>query len=97
MSTGLSTEEAAKRLERFGQNVMKEKKDWPIVIQFIISMFSGFGCLLWAATILAFLSWQPFAPDNPYNLAMAVLLALINALSAGFTFYQVYMSLDALL
>lgn len=88
ISTGLSAEEAVRRLEKFGPNVLQPKKDWPLVVKFLISMTHGFGPLLWAATALAFISWQPFAPDNFYNLTMGVILAIINFLSALFTFYQ---------
>lgn len=67
---------------------MKPKKDWPLAVKFLFSMMHGFGPLLWAATALAFISWQPFAPDNYYNLTMGVILAIINVLTALFTFYQ---------
>ncbi len=59
-----------------------------MVIKFLFSMMYGFGPLLWVATVLAFISWQPFAPDNFYNLTLGVILAIINVLTALFTFYQ---------
>ena len=59
-----------------------------MAIKFLLSMTHGFGPLLWVATALAFISWQPFAPDNFYNLTMGVILAIINILTALFTFYQ---------
>jgi hypothetical protein len=57
--------------------------------KFIFSFFSGFAPILWAATILAFISWQPLAPYNINNLILAVALVVVIAISSLCTFYQV--------
>lgn len=82
-------------METFGPNVINPPKDWPIWAKFIFCFFHGFAPLLWVATILAFISWQPFAPDNPYNLTLGIILGIIILVSSVFNFYQVTACFDS--
>ena len=63
-------------------------KDWPLWAKFLFSFTSGFAPLLWIATVLVFLSWQPFCPTCLYNLMLGVVLLAVIFVSSVFNFYQ---------
>jgi len=87
---GLTQEEAAKRLAKYGPNEMTKPYEHPVWLKFILSFFSGFAPLLWIACFFVFLSWEPFGtpPSNIYNLALAIVLLIVIFISGLFNFYQ---------
>jgi potassium/sodium efflux P-type ATPase len=76
---GLSSEEAATRLERFGENVLSAKKPKPMWMRFGAHLVNMFAILLWVAAVLAFFSDQA-------ALAWAIILVIL--LNAVFAFVQ---------
>jgi sodium/potassium-transporting ATPase subunit alpha len=55
--TGLTSAEAASRLEQHGPNILTRVKRTPKWLRFLMTMFSGFAGLLWLAAILCFLAY----------------------------------------
>ncbi len=89
-SRGLSENEAAIRLERFGPNVLKEVKGKPLPLRFIENLTSLFALLLWTGGILSFVAQMP-------ELGWAIFAVII--INAAFSFWQEYKAeraLDAL-
>ncbi|MEK7298166.1 MAG: HAD-IC family P-type ATPase, partial [Planctomycetota bacterium] len=85
--SGLSEDEAKKRLERYGKNVLRELKGKPLFLRFVENLFNLLAILLWVGGALAFvadmseLGWAIFA------------VILINAI---FSFWQEYKAERAL-
>jgi magnesium-transporting ATPase (P-type) len=55
--TGLTSAEAATRLQQHGPNILTRVKRTPKWLRFLATMFSGFAGLLWLAAILCFLAY----------------------------------------
>jgi magnesium-transporting ATPase (P-type) len=78
---GLSQEEAKRRLEKYGTNVLEKVRGKPLVLRFTTNLTNLFAILLWIAGILAFIAHIP-------QLGWAILAVIfINAL---FSFWQEY-------
>ena len=64
--SGLSENEAKKRLEGYGKNVLKELKGKPLFLKFIENLYNLLAILLWVGGALSLLptclSW-----DMPYS------------------------------
>jgi len=76
---GLTDDEAASRLEAFGENVLTAKKPVPMWRRFAAHLLNMFAILLWVAAVLAFFSDQA-------ALGWAVILVIL--LNAVFAFVQ---------
>lgn len=59
---GLTSEEAARRLETYGRNVLPEKKGKPVILVFLANFVSLMAILLWVGGIIAFLRKCPNWP-----------------------------------
>ena len=90
---GLDDVAAMNLLNRNGKNVLSAPLQKPMWLKFIGSFFSGFGPLLWVASLFVFLAWQPFGtpPTNVYNLALAIML-LIVTLSLFLFFFRPFIT-----
>ncbi len=89
-SQGLAEQEAAKRLERYGPNVLKEVRGKPLPLRFLENLTSFFALLLWTGGILSFFARMP-------ELGWAIFAVII--INAVFSFWQEYKAeraLDAL-
>ncbi|HSQ78340.1 MAG TPA: HAD-IC family P-type ATPase [Nitrospirota bacterium] len=86
-ATGLTEEEALKRLERYGPNVLKEVRGKPLPLRFIENLTSFFALLLWTGGILAFFARMP-------ELGWAIFAVII--INAVFSFWQEYKAERAL-
>ncbi len=84
---GLSTEEAKKRLEKYGANQIEEIKKTPIIYEFLANLYQLLALLLWAASILAFISGTP-------QLGLAIIAVII--VNAIFSFWQEYQAEKAI-
>ncbi|TNY23070.1 hypothetical protein DMC30DRAFT_444722 [Rhodotorula diobovata] len=86
---GLDNEMVARRLASDGKNVITPTKiNW---LRKIASYsLSGFGSLLFVASILCFVAWRPLGDPDPAvaNLALAIVLLLVVLLQAAFNAYQ---------
>ena len=78
---GLTEEEAARRLEAFGENVLTAKKPKPMWMRFGAHLVNMFAILLWVATVLSFLSDQA---------ALGWAIIAVIMLNAIFAFVQEY-------
>ncbi|HHT9144878.1 MAG TPA: HAD-IC family P-type ATPase [Candidatus Wunengus sp. YC61] len=79
--SGLSEDEAKKRLERYGRNVLKELKGKPLFLRFMENLYNLLAILLWVGGALAFVANMP-------ALGWAIFaVILINAI---FSFWQEY-------
>ncbi|MBP2046077.1 cation-translocating P-type ATPase [Methanobacterium aggregans] len=78
---GLTDSEAEKRLEEYGLNQIEEVKRKPIIYNFLANLYQLLALLLWAASILAFISGTP-------QLGFAIIAVII--INAVFSFWQEY-------
>ena len=91
---GLSPQQVeANRLD-YGSNVVSSAGEVSYIVLFAQQLMSGFNILLWIATIVIFLSWQPLGSLNgltasPVNLAVSALLLVVIFVQAGFNLYMV--------
>ena len=79
--SGLNVDEVQKRLEEYGPNEIEELKKTPIYYKFLANLYQLLALLLWAASILAFLSGTP-------QLGFAIIAVII--INAVFSFWQEY-------
>jgi len=76
---GLSPEEAAARLARYGPNEIKEARKTPMILRFLANLYQIFALLLWFSALLAFLSGSA---------ALAWTIIAVIFLNAIFSFVQ---------
>ncbi|MBI5232389.1 MAG: cation-transporting P-type ATPase [Coriobacteriales bacterium] len=77
--SGLTSSEAADRLERFGANEIREVKGKPIILKFLENFYHLFAIMLWVGGILSFVGGMP-------QLGWAIFAVIfINAI---FSFWQ---------
>jgi sodium/potassium-transporting ATPase subunit alpha len=89
LTNGLTREEAAARLVRYGPNLLRQTYQIPWYVKLIRNLFSFFAVLLWIAALLCFIP----GVDLP-QLGLAILtVILVNGL---FAFLQEYKSDRAL-
>ena len=78
---GISENEAQIRLKKYGPNQIEEVKKTPLIFKFLENFYNILALLLWAASILAFISGTP-------QLGFAIIgVIIINAI---FSFWQEY-------
>ncbi len=72
-----------------GPNALTEKQGLPWYLKFLLSMTGLFNYLLWAGSILCFISYgiQPDKRDKS-NLYLGIVLALVVIVTAIFSYYQ---------
>jgi len=78
---GLSREEAKRRLQRFGSNLLEKIRRKPLILRFSANLTNLLAILLWVAGILAFIANLP-------ELAWAILAVIF--INAAFSFWQEY-------
>ena len=79
--TGLSEEEAKKRLREYGPNQIEEIKQKPLIFKFLENFYNILALLLWGASVLAFIAGTP-------QLGFAIIAVII--INALFSFWQEY-------
>ncbi|MDI6644009.1 MAG: cation-transporting P-type ATPase [Methanobacteriaceae archaeon] len=79
--SGLSENEAEYRLKKYGLNKIEELKKPPLIKIFLANFYHVLALLLWAASILAFISGNP-------QLGFAIIAVII--INAIFSFWQEY-------
>lgn len=89
LEQGLQDSAAAILLQRDGPNVLTPPKPSQI-LRILGYFFSGFGLILFLATILAFISYKPLGNPNPdiTNLILACVLVGVILFSAAFNAWQ---------
>lgn len=79
--SGLADDEALKRLNAVGRNVIKHIKKGKLLYDFLNNLTNLFALLLWAGSIIAFIA-------NMHELGWAIILIVI--INAVFSFWQEY-------
>ena len=88
--SGLSENEAKKRLEGYGKNVLRELKGKPLFLKFIENLYNLLAILLWVGGALSFVADMP-------QLGYAIFaVILINAVFSFWQEYKAEKALDAL-
>ncbi len=76
---GLSQPEAQERLERFGDNIIREVKGKPLWIRFLANFTHLMAILLWIGGIVGFIAQMP-------ELGLAIWM--VNIINGVFSFWQ---------
>src|SRR5210317_1271523 len=87
---GLSSEDASKRHQTDGFNVLEEKEKQSLIVRFAKHLVNFFALLLWTGAVLAFIS--EYLVPGEGNLYIGIALAGVVILNAIFTFIQEYQS-----
>ncbi|KAL1245683.1 Sodium/potassium-transporting ATPase subunit alpha [Trichinella spiralis] len=91
-NTGLSSEEAKRRLIRDGPNALSPPPQTPEWIKFAKNLFGGFAILLWIGALLCFLAYgvDYAMSENAIkdNLYLGVVLAAVVIITGCFQYYQ---------
>jgi sodium/potassium-transporting ATPase subunit alpha len=87
---GLSSDEASKRHQTYGFNVLEEKEKIPIIIRFGKHLVNFFALLLWTGSVLAFIA--EYLSPGEGNVYIGIALTGVVILNAIFTFIQEYQS-----
>lgn len=88
--TGLSSEEAARRLEEDGPNRLTPPPVTPLWLKFLLHLFGGFAMLLWIGSILCFIVYA--INGDGENLTLGIVLAAVVVVTGIFSFYQEFKS-----
>ena len=94
LKLGLSAAQVEVNRAEYGGNSLSSAGEVSYIVLFAQQLMSGFNILLWIATIVIFLSWQPLGSLNqltasPVNLAVSALLLVVIFVQAGFNLYMV--------
>lgn len=89
---GLTSEQAAQKLEEFGYNELTPPKTTPEWIKFCQQLFGGFSTLLWAGAILCFIAYAIETSKNKNamkdNLYLGIVLATVVIVTGIFSYFQ---------
>ncbi len=89
LKTGLTDEEAQRRLERDGPNELTPPAELPWWVKLLSHMWGLFPGLLWGASILCFIAYG-IDQDAVDNLYLGIVLATVVVLTGIFSFIQDY-------
>ncbi|NQU97945.1 HAD-IC family P-type ATPase [Candidatus Woesearchaeota archaeon] len=87
---GLSSEEAKKRISKYGENIIQEKDHVPLILKFLKHFTNFFALLLLFGSGLAF--FAEYIIPGEGNLYIGIALLIVVFLNAIFTFIQEYQS-----
>eukprot|EP00731_Ephydatia_muelleri_P011696 Em0006g590a len=91
-ASGLSSEEAMRRLQRDGRNAITPPPQTPEIIKFAKNMLGGFSMLLWMGAILCFVAYgvqEASSRGGPLdNLFLGIVLVLVVFITGCFTYSQ---------
>jgi len=78
---GLEADEAGRRQQAFGKNVLKEPKGKPLMLVFAAHFISPMALLLWAGGFVALIASMP---------TLGIAVWLVNIINGIFSFWQEY-------
>ena len=76
---GLTDEEATVRLEKYGKNLLEEKRGRPLILIFLSNFTHLMAILLWCAGIVALIAQMP---------ELAIAIWMVNIINGIFSFWQ---------
>ena len=85
---GLSSDEAARRLQEFGLNRMEPVAGVPVLLRLFKEFFHFFAVILWVATALAFLGEWNEPGQGMAKIGYAIIAVIV--VSGLFSFWQEY-------
>jgi sodium/potassium-transporting ATPase subunit alpha len=85
--TGLTQDQATRKLDQIGENALTEKKAMPWYLAFLKEMTGFFSLLLWFGAILCFIGYAIDSSD-PSNLYLGIVLAVVVFITGCFSYYQ---------
>ena len=92
-STGLTSNQVAKRLIDYGENRLTPPKKIPEWKKLCIQLFGGFSILLWLGSILCFsayvMEYCQHGDADKSNWVLGCVLLVVVILSGSFSYYQV--------
>ncbi|MHB1414200.1 MAG: cation-translocating P-type ATPase [Chloroflexota bacterium] len=87
---GLSEEEAARRLEQYGPNVVQKTRGTPLILRFLANFYQVFALLLWVSAGLSFIA-------GATELGWVIIVVIfINAIFSFSQEYQAERAVEAL-
>lgn len=78
---GLDSSQIEEKSKIFGKNILKEKKQKPLLIKFLENFISFMALLLWVGGLIALLSGTP---------QLGIAIWLVNIINGCFSFFQEY-------
>lgn len=85
---GLDHLTVSRNIQRDGNNNIAQAKP-KYIWKLLGHIFGGFCSILWVGVIVFFLCWRPLShPPSPTNLALAILLIIVNLIHAAFSAFQ---------
>ena len=88
LKTGLSSEEHAIRLDKYGPNLITPAKQMHWIIKLILNMVGGFQLFLWAGGILCLIVFFITSETDYQTLALGLLCFIVVILTSLFQSYQ---------
>ena len=88
LRNGLSSDEAARRLQEFGPNRMEPVAGVPVWLRLLKEFFHFFAVILWVATALAFLGEWNQPGQGMAKIGYAIIAVIV--VSGLFSFWQEY-------
>ncbi|BFZ00283.1 hypothetical protein BsWGS_03322 [Bradybaena similaris] len=89
---GLTTEQAAENLVKYGYNELTPPKTTPEWVKFMRTMFTGFSLLLWLGAILCYIAYAisliEVEGGEKDNLWLGIVLMCVVIITSIFTYYQ---------
>jgi len=76
---GLTASEVQDKQEKYGKNVVSEKKDKPLILVFLSNFISMMAILLWVGGLAAFFAKMP---------ELGIAIWLVNVINGVFSFWQ---------
>ncbi len=86
--SGLSSDEAARRLREFGANRVEQVAGVPVLLRLFKEFFHFFALILWIATALAFLGEWKDPGQGMAKIGYAIIIVIV--VSGLFSFWQEY-------
>ncbi|MFH1086371.1 MAG: cation-transporting P-type ATPase, partial [Chloroflexota bacterium] len=76
---GLTADEVAARLERYGRNVLRREKGTPLWVRFLSNFTHLMALLLWVGGAMAFVARMP---------QLGIAVWMVNVINGAFSFWQ---------
>jgi len=76
---GLTASEAQEKQEKYGKNVVSEKKEKPLILVFLSNFISMMAILLWVGGLVSFIAKMP---------ELGIAIWLVNVINGVFSFWQ---------